>query len=114
VSGETVLLGALLVAPILMLLAATRVRRAREARAATDGVKRPAFSTAKPWDKSMRNAMLLACLGALLAPSGLYAFSLAAGHRGAPLFMLPVIAGVVLLARAYRVWMRGVDQIPED
>jgi hypothetical protein len=108
---ENALLLLLLVAPFALLAAAVRIRRAREA--ALDPEARRRVSTATPWDKSFRNAALTGLTGLLLLPSGLYAFAKAAGHRWGPLFMLPVIAGVVLLFRAYRIWMRGVGQVPD-
>ncbi|HVO29932.1 MAG TPA: hypothetical protein VMV18_04315 [bacterium] len=104
----------LLAAPLVMLLAATKLRKARERSLDERGVARPVSSTSKPWDKGMRNAMLLGLSGLLCVIAGLYAYSVAAGTRSAPLFALPVVGGVVLLARAYRLWMRAVDQVPDD
>jgi hypothetical protein len=98
---EALLLLALLATPVAFLLIAVRVRRAREA-------------AVRPWDKSFRNAMLLGVTGALLVPSGLYAFSMLETRRFALAFMLPVVLGVVLLTSAYRTWMRGVAQVPEE
>ena len=109
---EAVLLPVALAAPIAMLVVATRVRRAREARGAYAGAS--PRTHAKPWDKHLRNAMLLGISGVLLVPAGLYAFALLETRRYAPVFMVPVIAGVVLLTSAYRTWMRGVAQVPEE
>jgi uncharacterized membrane protein HdeD (DUF308 family) len=94
---ESLLLGGLLVAPFALLFAASRLRKAREA-----GVN--------PWDKSLRNGMLLAVAGFLLVPAGLVAFA----NSRRPLFAIPVVVGVVLLARGYRVWMSAVARIPDD
>ncbi len=105
---EAVLLFALLAAPIAFLIVATRLRRAREARGAYTGSAPRSY--AKPWDKHLRNAMLLGITGGLLVPAGLYAFSLASNVA----FMVPVVIGVVLLSSAYRTWMRGVEQVPEE
>ena len=101
----------LLFVPIGMIAVAVKVRRAREARGAFAGY-RP--TSAKSFDKSLRNGMLQAALGILLAPAGLYAFSLLSTRRYAALFMLPVVLGIVLLVRGYRTWMQGVAQIPEE
>ena len=106
---ERVVLVLLLAAPFAMLLVATRLRRAREAGGGTG-----AHGLARPWDKSLRNGMLLAIGGFLLAGSGLFAFSRAAASPLAPLFGAPVILGVVLLVAGYRTWMRGVAQVPDD
>lgn len=111
---EAALLLLLLAAPVAMLLLASRLRKARERSLDASGVARPVSSTSKPWDKGMRNAMLIGLTGLLLVIAGLYAYAVAAGTRSAPLFALPIIGGVVLLARAYRIWMRAVDQVPED
>ena len=107
---ESLLLLALLVAPIAMLAVAVRVRRAREAGGhATSGDR-----VSRPWDKQLRNGMLLGIGGVLLLGSGLFAYSRAAGTSAAPLFALPVIAGVVLSLTGYRTWMRGVASVPDD
>lgn len=101
--SENVLLGLLLAAPVAMIAVAMRVKRIRGMRTAM-----------KPWDKSFRNGMFFGFGGALLTISGLYAYSRAAGTGAAPLFALPVIAGVVLLVAGYRTWMRGIAQIPDE
>ena len=111
--SESLALVALLAAPLVMLLAATRLRKKREHALDERGVERPKSSTTKPWDKGMRNALLLACSGALLVIAGLYAWSVAVHGRIAPLFGIPVVAGVVILSTAYRTWMRAVGEIPE-
>jgi hypothetical protein len=111
---ETLALVALLAAPLLMLFAATRMRRAREQSLDRRGAPRPVSSTSKPWDRGMRNAMLLGLAGGLLVVAGIYAFSVAAGTRAAPLFGAPVVLGVVLVASSYRMWMRAVQEIPDD
>lgn len=110
---EGLLLLALLVAPVAMLMMATRARKRRERALDERGVARPVSSTSKPWDKGMRNAMLFACAGALFVIGGLYAYSVAAGTRSAPLFGLPVVLGVVLITTAYRTWMNAVSRVPE-
>ena len=111
---EGLFLLALLVTPIAMLMAATRMRKKRERALDEEGVVRPVSSTSKPWDKGMRNAMLVGLTGALLMIGGVYAFSVAAGTRLAPVFGAPVVLGAVLVASAYRTWMRAVGQVPED
>ena len=111
---EAFVLLALLAAPVVMLLAATRLRRARERRLDENGVVRPRSSTSKSWDKGMRNAMLIGLTGALLVIAGLYAWAIAVGTRLAPVFGLPIVAGVVMLSMAYRTWMRAVSQVPDD
>lgn len=111
---ESLALLGLLILPIVMLLAATRLRKAREVALDARGTPRPVSSTSKPWDKGMRNAMLIGLTGGLLVIAGLYAWSVAVHTRLAPLFGLPVVLGVVLLSASYRRWMRAVAQIPED
>lgn len=101
----------LLVAPVALLLAAVKLRRARETRGAYMAARTTA---AQPWDRNLRNGMLMGITGLLLVPAGLYAFSLLQSRRWAPAFMVPVIAGVVLVSAGYRAWMRGVAQVPED
>lgn len=108
---ESLLLLALLVAPIAMLTVAVRVRRAREAGGSH---ATSADRVSRPWDKQLRNGMLLGIGGVLLLGSGLFAYSRAAGTSLAPLFALPVIAGLVLTLAGYRTWMRGVSSVPDD
>ena len=105
--NEKLALVALLLAPLLMLFAAARLRKSRE------GSSQDAGSASKPWDKGMRNALLFACMGALLVVAGLYAWSVAVHGKLAPLFGVPVVAGAVLLSTAYRTWMRAVAEVPE-
>lgn len=100
---ERLFLIGLLAAPFAMLFAAIRMRRARERGAA-----------ARPWDRSLRNGLLLGLLGGLLLVSGLAAYARAAGSGLAPLFAVPVIAGVVLAVSGYRTWMGAVEAIPDD
>ena len=102
----------LLVAPVVLLVGAVQLRRARDARGAY--AAGPRVTAAQPWDRSLRNGMLMGITGLLLVPAGLYAFSLLQSRRWAPVFMVPVIAGVVLISAGYRAWMRGVAQVPED
>ena len=111
---ESFALLGLLVLPIVMLVVATRLRKAREIALDATGAPRPVSSTSKPWDRGMRNAMLVGLTGALLGLAGLYAYAVAAGTRLAPLFGLPVVLGVVLLSASYRRWMRAVAQIPDE
>jgi hypothetical protein len=111
---ENLALAALLVAPLVMLFAATRLRKARELSLDERGAVRPVSSTSKPWDRGMRNATLVGLSGLLLVIAGAYAFSVAAGTRAAPLFGVPVVVGVVFTVSSYRMWMRAVEQIPEE
>jgi hypothetical protein len=104
----------LLALPLVMLFAATRLRRSREQALDSRGAPRPVSSTSRPWDRGMRNAMLVGLAGGLLVVAGIYAFSVAAGTRAAPLFGAPVVLGVVLVASSYRMWMRAVAEIPDD
>lgn len=101
----------LLAAPIVLLFGAVRLRRARDARGAYAAAR---VTAAQPWDRNLRNGMLMGITGLLLVPAGLYAFSLLQSRRWAPVFMVPVVAGVVLISAGYRAWMRGVEQVPED
>ena len=103
-SVESALLVLLLVAPFAMIGLAVRVRKARELAPS---------STAKIWDKSFRSAMLVGLCGMLLLLAGTGAFRHSAPAVRAA-FALPLIAGVVALVRAYRLWMRGVAQVPDD
>lgn len=107
---ESLLLLALLIAPIAMLAVAVRVRRARESGGHATSVDR----ISRPWDKQLRNGMLLGIGGVLLLGSGLFAYSRAAGTSAAPFFALPVIAGIVMALAGYRTWMRGVASIPDS
>ena len=110
---ENAILLLMLAAPVLLLAAAVRVRRAREARG-TVAAPPARVTAAKPWDKTLRNAMLIGLTGLLLLPAGLYAFSLLSSRRWAPVFMVPVVAGVVMISMGYRTWMRGVSQVPDE
>ena len=101
----------MLAAPVLLIALAVRIRRAKERGGA---VAVASVTTAKPWDKTLRNAMLLGLTGLLLFPAGLYAFALLSSRRWAPVFMLPVVLGIVLISMGYRTWMRGVSQVPEE
>lgn len=101
----------LLAAPIVLLFGAVRLRRARESRASAAAAR---VTAAQPWDRSLRNGMLMGISGLMLVPAGVYAFSLLQSRAWAPVFMVPVVAGVVLLSAGYRAWMRGVAQVPED
>ncbi len=101
----------LLVAPVVLLFGAVQLRRARDVRGSYAGAR---VTASQPWDKSLRNGMLMGITGLLLVPAGLYAFSLLESRRWAPAFMVPVIVGVVLISAGYRAWMRGVAQVPED
>lgn len=102
--SENVLLVLLLAAPVAMIAVAMRLKSRGRGK----------YTKMNPWDKSFRNGMLLALGGVLLTISGLYAYSRAAGTSAAPVFALPVIAGVVLVVAGYRTWMRGVAQIPDE
>ena len=102
-SLESAVLVLLLLAPFAMVGVAVRVRRARE----RGGDAVPV------WDKSFRNASLVGLTGLLLLLAGTGAFRHSSpGVRA--LFALPLIAGVVALVRAYRLWMRGVSQVPDE
>lgn len=101
---ETLLLIVLLAAPFALLLAATRARRAKE------GETTAAFSH----DRTIRSSTVTGVTGLLLLLAGPVAWFRAPHGLVRLVFALPIIAGVVLLVSAYRLWVRAMHEERDD